>query len=106
MRLEDEVWSKRHVPLGELARAIFPGEEPEAGTAATLELLRLGSMARLDPYEYPLIPHRLHLLVRAPDGVAVCLNPSCPGEPQFQGFGTITSDVQDRCRHCDHVLLE
>ena len=106
MRLEDEVWNRRHVPLGELARAIFPDEEPAVATAATLELLRLGSMARLDPHQYPLVPHRLHLLVRAPDGVAACLNPSCPGEPQLQDFGTITSDVQDRCRYCDHVLLE
>lgn len=106
IRLEEALWARRHIPVGELAKLIFPDEAPDAGVAATLELLRIGSMARLGPQEYPLLPHRLHLLVRAPDGVAACLNPSCPGRAKANRYGTLTTDISDRCQHCEHVLLE
>jgi DEAD/DEAH box helicase domain-containing protein len=92
--------------LDELSDKLFPGQEKQDKRNATILLLRLSAAARIRATEFPLIPHRLHLLVRAPEGLSACLNPSCsgPDELRVQGIGCL-QEIGDRCRFCNHILL-
>ncbi len=56
--------------------------------------------------DLPLVPHRLHFLVRAPEGLSVCLNPHCSGrdERRIPSIGCL-QPIGDRCRYCGHILL-
>ncbi|HEY6343012.1 MAG TPA: DEAD/DEAH box helicase [Bryobacteraceae bacterium] len=94
-----DVWS-----LGQLAEELW-GNATEDARRATILLLRLTSAARSSPEAAPLIPHRLHLLVRAPEGLVVCLNPDCAGQsPRAEGLGCIQAP-NDRCIYCASVTL-
>ena len=42
-------------------------------------LLQLGSLARENPEDLPLLPVRLHLLFRSLEGLYACINPDCSG---------------------------
>jgi hypothetical protein len=81
-------------------------EETKAANEATILLLRLTAAARLHPNESPLIPHRLHFLVRAPQGLSACLNRSCPGPTHLQaeGIGCLQAP-RDRCVYCNAITL-
>ncbi len=66
-----ELWS-----LDALANELWSNSAP-ASQDATVLLLRLAASARSSNELSPLIPHRLHCLVRAPEGLSVCLNSEC-----------------------------
>lgn len=82
------------------------GDANEATRDATILLLRLTAAARLHSNESPLIPHRLHFLVRAPQGLSACLNTSCSGPTNLraEGIGCLQAP-RDRCVHCNAVTL-
>ena len=62
--------------LDEVARFLFAsGEITEAHRRAAESILRIASLARSEPRELPFIPIRMHLMVRAPQGVWVDINP-------------------------------
>ena len=44
---------------------------------ALAHLLQLGTMARENPEDLPLLPVRLHLLFRSLEGIYSCINPTC-----------------------------
>ena len=44
---------------------------------ALARLLQLGTMARENPEDLPLLPVRLHLLFRSLEGIYSCINPTC-----------------------------
>lgn len=92
--------------LAELATDLFPEDAPEEAEQATALLLRLAAAARPRAGVLPLIPHRLHLLARAPEGLSLCLHPECSGprERKLDGLGCVQSPA-DRCRWCGHILL-
>src|SRR5262249_41123606 len=71
---------------------------------ATILLLRLAASARSRPEVAPLIPHRLHCLVRAPEGLSVCLNAACPAPIAMKasGMGAIQAS-RDRCADCNSI---
>lgn len=73
---------------------------------ATILLLRLTAAARLQPNESPLIPHRLHFLVRAPQGLSACLNTDCCGPIRVRadGIGCVQAP-RERCLYCGAVTL-
>jgi len=73
---------------------------------ATILLLRLAASARSQPEIAPLVPHRLHCLVRAPEGLSVCINPLCtaPIEMRADGVGALQAS-RDRCSFCDSITL-
>lgn len=102
-QLEHELWIKRHCRVDTLAASLFPGQEQ--AVPATVELLRVAAMARASAPDYPLIPHRLHLLVRAPDGLSTCLNPACGLPPYRTKYGHVVGGNRARCPNCEHVLL-
>ena len=95
-----ELWA-----LDELAKAIWSNSDSESRDATVL-LLRLAASARSSSELSPLIPHRLHCLVRAPEGLSVCLNSACsaPDAAKQHNVGALQSS-QDRCVYCDSITL-
>ncbi|MFA5156987.1 MAG: DEAD/DEAH box helicase [Candidatus Omnitrophota bacterium] len=92
--------------LNDLASRLFNGNGSRDERNATITLLRLSAAARLRASDLPLVPHRLHFLVRAPEGLSVCLNPQCsgPGEYRIMSIGCL-QPLGDRCQYCKHILL-
>ncbi len=74
---------------------------------ATIAMLQLGSQARLSLQELPLIPHKLHLLARAPGPVRACINPECDAnsEDRIPGGGALSLSASESCRHCGSANL-
>ena len=92
--------------LDDLSSKLFGGNSGRDERNATIALLRLASAARMQATDLPLVPHRLHFLVRAPEGLSVCLNPHCSG-PQDRRVSPIgcLQPYSDRCFYCKHILL-
>lgn len=105
-KLEDTLWHRRRLPLVELASELWEDNGPDA-QKATVTLLQLTASARPTATAYPLVPHRLHLLVRPPAGLSVCLSRTCtgPAKHKLNGLGTVTGGVMDRCPHCQAATL-
>ena len=105
-RLQDALFHRERLRLTELAGELFGGEGL-AEQRATVRLLQLGAVARATAGGYPLVPHRLHLLVRPTTGMSVCLNPACTGpEPErLAPFGCVSPGAGDTCPHCTKRLL-
>lgn len=92
--------------LCDLSKRLFLMDDIDFARKATTVLLKLGASARSDAKNLPLIPHRLHLLARAPSGLSVCLNPKCTGREEWklENLGCLQA-YADRCIYCDCVLL-
>ncbi|MFQ5799915.1 MAG: DEAD/DEAH box helicase, partial [Bacteroidota bacterium] len=92
--------------LDDLAGRLFDVESGMDERNAIITLLRLSAAARLHASDLPLVPHRLHFLVRAPEGLSVCLNSQCsgPNERRIPSIGCL-QPLGDRCRYCEHILL-
>lgn len=104
-----EILSKQKgniLSLEELARLIFPDENSQMTRNATILLLRFAAAARENEFDLPLVPHRLHFLVRATEGLSVCLNPECSGPDHLRvpRVGCLQT-TGDRCKYCKHILL-
>lgn len=95
------------ISLDELSKALFPKDEEYDAENATVLLLRLAAAARKNASELPLVPHRLHFLIRAPEGLSLCLNPNCNGPKHLQVLpvGCLQSDRQEQCSYCNHITL-
>lgn len=104
--LRDALWSRRRLRLGELARELW-GRNDQTGVAATQRLLGLAASARTSLDELPLVPHRLHALVRTSAGVSVCLSPSCtaPQERKVLPRGGVFMGAGQRCPCCSSAAL-
>lgn len=105
-KLEDALWTHRHLPLDTLSMELF-GENSEHGTKATVKLLQLAASARLAPNAYPLVPHRLHILARPADGLSVCLNMKCSGPDAFvlNDLGVVLEGYREVCDYCEGSTL-
>lgn len=105
-RLAGILWERRRLALAQLAEALW-GVADEDAVRATVALLQLGASARLAASEYPLLPHRIHLVVRASDGLVVCVDDACSGDParRLEPFGTGGSGGEDRCSACGAATL-
>lgn len=110
LRQVDELFWENHssravVPLGTVVERLW-GSQNEESKRATIALLQLGSQGRDRFDELPVLPHKLHLLVRAPGEISVCLNPDCKGDgPRMPGHGALTLAGGQRCACCDGRLL-
>lgn len=100
------LWKKKRLPLRELASALWRDQSEEA-LRATITLLQLGAAARRNVGDYPLLPHRLHLLARPTDGLVVCLSADCTGNEELKlpGLGAVMAGFSDHCSHCHSVTL-
>lgn len=103
---EELLWERKRMPLAEMAQALWGIADAEA-LRATTTLLQLGASARRQVGEYPLLPHRIHLLARPADGLAICLNPACTGDPALRlpDLGCVLAGTADTCPHCAAAVL-
>jgi DEAD/DEAH box helicase domain-containing protein len=110
-RLEDLLWNRRQLKAEDLAHQLWGddafGATPEPARQATLMLLRLCAAARQGVHEYPLVPHRLHVLARSPEGLWICLNPHCDCslEERLPGFGRLLAGYHPHCPTCGSSTL-
>ncbi len=94
--------------LPELAEQLFGQEgDAELRLRATTQLLNLAASARTSSARPPLIPHRLHIAVRAAHGVSLCVDPGCSGpiHEKLEGRGVLTAGHGVSCRACGGVAL-
>jgi len=103
-QLESLLWQRRNervIPMAGLCEALWHDVSDEA-LKSTAALLQLGARARRSLSELPLLPHKLHLLVRAPGTISVCLNPLCSaqGTPRFPRGGRLIAAAVDTCPDC------
>ncbi|MEW6489798.1 MAG: DEAD/DEAH box helicase [Thermodesulfobacteriota bacterium] len=105
-RLEDVLWRRRCLSLQALAEDLWHVGNAVA-VRATVVLLQLAASARRSPGEFPVVPHRIHLLARATDGLFVCLDEHCPAGPELRlpPFGAVGCGYSDRCPTCGGALL-
>jgi ATP-dependent helicase YprA (DUF1998 family) len=76
-------------------------------------LLQLGSLARENPEDLPLLPVRLHLLFRSLEGLHACINPDCSGavrdpnhlERPLQ-YGRLYLNEKTTCNSCASPVME
>ncbi len=76
-------------------------------------LLQLGSLARENPEDLPLLPVRLHLLFRSLEGLYACINPDCSGavrDPNHSErplqYGRLYLNEKTTCDSCAFPVLE
>jgi hypothetical protein len=111
-RLDAFFWSRRQagqpvVLLRDIARHLFPLAVLDEAERATTSLLQLCARARHNVTDLPLVPHKLHLQVRAPGHFSVCLNRTCFADPALclPDAGCLLPDLADVCPHCDSATL-
>ena len=105
-QLHDILWDQKRVPLMELAEQIF-GDVSESSLQATVKLLQLTASARTEPGAYPLVPHRIHVMVRSADCLTVCLNTRCSGasDAKLPPLGAVSAGYHDTCASCSSRTL-
>ena len=105
-RLEEFLWERGRMPLNELAERLWGSHDADA-KRATGTLLQLTSSARREVDDYPLVPHRIHLMARANDGLSSCLDSQCigPQDLKLKGLGTVHTGFSDQCPECGGVVL-
>lgn len=107
-RLEDALWQSRVngiLQLNALAAEIW-GSGGEHAVKATARILQLASRARTRASDLPLVPHKLHLMARAPTTVSACVNPKCTTTSnRLPGAGRIVTDAVEQCPDCGKATL-
>ena len=81
--------------------------------SALAHLLQLGTLARENKDDLPLLPVRLHLLFRSLEGVYACVNPNCSGaesDPNYpdrdRRYGRLYLNEKKICEDCNSHVLE
>jgi DEAD/DEAH box helicase domain-containing protein len=97
-RLESVLWERRRLSLGALAEALWSHRSAET-EEATRRLLQLGASARYSARDYPLLPNRVHFLVRSVQGVTVFFDSAKRqrGIPWTERGFTLLPEHKDRC---------
>ena len=110
--LDDLFWQalqkgRSVVRLREIAVQLFPEADIETAEKAVTALLQLCARARSEPDSLPVIPHKLHLQVRAPGHFSVCLNSACTGDRRrfVDGAGILIPDLATICPECRSATL-
>lgn len=112
-RLDDFFWTQRTqhqktvLPLQQVAGHLFPEDSAHDAERATTALLQMCARAREEYDALPLIPHKLHLQVRAPGHFSVCVNSSCSADRDrcVEGAGLLIPDLADVCPECQAATL-
>jgi DEAD/DEAH box helicase domain-containing protein len=107
-QLENALWNSRKggiLQLRELAATLW-NRSDESAISATARLLQLGSRARRSTSELPLVPHKLHLMARAPVTVSACMNVRCSAQTSRLPLGgRIVAEGLDQCPDCGCAML-
>jgi len=90
------LWKTKRIPLQKLAAQVF-GSSSESALKAIRVLLQLLASARNEPGSTPLVPNRIHFVVRGPEGMSFCLNTQAPhrAEHNYQNSGFVFSNGSD-----------
>lgn len=72
---------------------------------ALAHLVQLGTLARENPNDLPLLPLRLHLLFRSLEGLYACVNPNCCNGENRQ-YGRLYLSERQTCEICESPVLE
>jgi hypothetical protein len=104
-RMMEALYDSELLSIQELAAKIWEADG-DSELEATALLLRLAAAARSNSGESPLVPHRLHFLVRSAQGISACVNPGCSGPIHLRpnGIGCLQAP-RDRCEYCNSVSL-
>ncbi len=88
-------------------------EEDRKVEPALAHLVQLGTLARLNSEDLPLLPVRLHLLFRSLEGLYACVNPICPDaavDTRFSDhpnrYGKLYLTGKAKCDACPAPVLE
>lgn len=80
---------------------------------ALAHLLQIGTLARQNPDDLPLLPVRLHLLFRSLEGLYACINSKCSGaacDPLYSErearYGQLYLNEKKTCECCGSPVLE
>ena len=110
--LDDFFWQQSAkgrsvVRLREIAEQLFPNETIDAAERSLTAVLQLCARARCEADTLPIIPHKLHLQVRAPGHFSVCLNPTCTGKKSrcLTDAGILIPDLASICPECRSATL-
>jgi DEAD/DEAH box helicase domain-containing protein len=107
-QLENALWNSRNegiLKLRDLAFVLWNSSD-EGAISATARLLQLGARARRNLNDLPLIPHKLHLLARAPVTVSACLNAECSTQASRLPLGgRLVAEGLDQCPDCGSAML-
>ncbi|MFA5264890.1 MAG: DEAD/DEAH box helicase, partial [Opitutaceae bacterium] len=82
VRLYSVTWEKKRAKIEDFAAALF-GTVSGAAIEATRILFQIAASARSAPTAYPLLPNRVHFLVRAPEGISLCFRPQHAPHEKF-----------------------
>ncbi len=75
-------------------------------------LVQLGTLARENSNELPLLPVRLHLLFRSIEGLFACVNPNCggvtkdPSNSNLNRYGKLYLSEKLKCEDCAAPVVE
>jgi DEAD/DEAH box helicase domain-containing protein len=96
----------RMVKLTDLAQELWGAADPQAVNAASA-LLQLCACARNTAEDFPVLPHKLHVMARPAGPLEICTNPACtgPAELKLTPFGCVTASGGDKCPHCRSALI-
>jgi hypothetical protein len=110
--LDDFFWQQSRdghsvIRLRDIRDRLFPGVDAAISEKSTIALLQLCARARDQADALPVIPHKLHLQVRAPGHFSVCLNPACTGDKTrfVPGAGLLIPDLVELCPECGSATL-
>lgn len=105
-KIENVLWEKRSLPIQTLAFEIWEEDGDEA-IDATIKLLQMASSARNKVNDYPIVPHRIHLLTRASEGFSVCLDNNCYADDSIKldGLGAVDAGFHYQCRYCGSTAM-
>ena len=110
--LDEYFWNRSRdgqsmVRLREVAEHLFPDTDREVGEKSTTALLQLTARARDEADQLPVIPHKLHIQVRAPGHFSVCLNTGCTGDRSriVEGAGLLIPEIAEFCPACNSATL-
>ncbi len=80
---------------------------------ALANLIQLGTLARENKNDLPLLPVRLHLLFRSIEGLFACVNPNCSGavkdpcnESKPNRYGRLYLSEKTKCEDCQSPVIE
>ncbi len=98
-RLQNLLWADETMPrllLPELAAELF-SQDDAASQQATRILLQISACARGEPGEWPLVPNRLHYLMRGPEGMMLSFRRDVQADAyhSLNGIGQVFSAGAD-----------
>jgi len=111
-QLRTKMVQNKDVPLGltEVTGDLFPESQADPvqkqdALRALHHLVELGARARPhnDYDQLPLLPARYHVFARSPQGIWVCLNPTCEGRPENHTakWSVVFGEPRLVCKFCD-----